>query len=158
MPGGSFRPTRLVGSGLGKESKTPDPHAFGRSHLYRLPLERGFELFPLVHGRAARLVHLESFPPGCRILIPRNPPAFALRSIELLGLSDRVVQTGNEDLEIERYWFAGSTMLSGCPDPSGVRWLRGKLLPEPQREAHRKIYIERSAHTRKLGNARDTGA
>ena len=64
-----------------------------------------------------RLVHLPDFPTDCRILIPRNPPLFAKRSIELLGLGNRVVETANEDLRIERYWFAGPTMPSGSGQP-----------------------------------------
>lgn len=100
-----------------------------------------------------RLIHLDSFPAECRILIPKNLPAFALRSLELLGLSGRVVETVDEDLRIERYWFAGPTMLSGCPDPCGVEWLRRNFLPDQQPAGYRRIYIERNAATRGLANA-----
>ena len=100
-----------------------------------------------------RLVHLPNFPQNCRILIPRDPPPFAQRSIELLGLADRVVETGNEDLRIERYWFAGPSMLSGCPDPLGVGWLRQQFMTGADRDRHRLIYIERKAETRNLTNA-----
>lgn len=100
-----------------------------------------------------RLVHLDSFPAGCRIIIPGNPAPFAMRSIELLGLTDRVIQAGAGDLEVERYWFAGPTMLSGCPDPLGVGWLRDRFLAAPKEVGNRKIYIERSAPTRNLTNA-----
>ncbi|MEP5672190.1 MAG: glycosyltransferase family 61 protein [Luteolibacter sp.] len=102
-----------------------------------------------------RLAHLNSFPADCRIIIPENPAPFALRSIELLGLTDRVLQVGDVDLEIERYWFAGPTMLSGCPDPIGVDWLRRKFLTGPQPLGCRKIYIERTAPTRNVGNAQE---
>jgi capsular polysaccharide biosynthesis protein len=100
-----------------------------------------------------RLIHLQDFPMDCRILIPRRPPAFVRRSIELLGLANRVVETGDEDLRIERYWFAGPTMLSGCPDPLGVRWLRRKFLREPQPARRRLLYLERNATTRIVINA-----
>jgi capsular polysaccharide biosynthesis protein len=102
-----------------------------------------------------RLIHLDAFPAECRILIPKNLPAFALRSLELLGLSGRVVETADEDLRIERYWFAGPTMLSGCPDPCGVEWLRRKFLPDRQPVGHRRLYIERNAPTRSLANAHE---
>ena len=100
-----------------------------------------------------RLVHLKHFPQDCRILIPRDLPAFAQRSIELLGLTNRVVETGGEDLRIERYWFAGPTMLSGCPDPLGVAWLRRQFLREPAPARHRLLYLERKAATRSITNA-----
>lgn len=100
-----------------------------------------------------RLVHLADFPDDCRIIIPAGLPAFARRSLELLALSDRVVETSGEDLRIERYWFGGPTMLSGCPDPMGVSWLREKLLPPATSRPHRKLYIERVAPTRNLLNA-----
>lgn len=100
-----------------------------------------------------RLVHLEKFPPNCRVLVPRGLPEFAKRSLELLGLSDRIVETGDEDLRIERYWFAGPTMLSGCPDSSGIHWLRSQFLRELQPTAGRLLYLERNAPTRNLINA-----
>lgn len=100
-----------------------------------------------------RLVHLEQFPIGCRILVPRDLPPFARRSMELLGLADRIVETSGEDLMIGRYWFAGPTMLSGCPDPLGVPWLRQAFLTGPQPEQHRFIHVERHAATRALTNA-----
>lgn len=100
-----------------------------------------------------RLVHLQDFPPNCQILIPRNLPAFAKRSIGILGLANRVVEVGTEDLRIERYWFAGPTMLSGCPDPMGVEWLRKQFLQGPAPKQHRRLYLERNAPTRNLTNA-----
>lgn len=102
-----------------------------------------------------RLVHLRDFPEDCQILIPRNPPSFAKRSIELLGLADRVVETAGEDLRIERYWFAGPTMLSGCPDPLGTDWLLTKLLPQIASPPRRLLYVERNSLTRNLTNARE---
>lgn len=102
------------------------------------------------------LFHLDSFPADCRILVPTDLPEFAKRSIELLGLSDRIVHTNNEDLRIERYWFAAPTMLSGCPDPTGVNWLTEKFLSGEQPEASRRIYVERNSATRSLTNAEET--
>ena len=102
-----------------------------------------------------RLVHLPEFPPDCRILVPSNLPAFAKRSIELLGLTNRVVEAGNEDLRIERYWFAGPTMLSGCPDPLGVNWLRQAFLRDPQPPQTRLLYVDRNAPTRNLTNRQE---
>lgn len=74
-----------------------------------------------------RLSHLEHFPEDTRILVPAGIPEFAWRSLQHLGLDKRVVETADEDLWIENYWFAGPTMLSGCPDPAGVDWLRGRF-------------------------------
>lgn len=102
-----------------------------------------------------RLVHLSDFPVDCRILIPRNPPSFAKRSIELLGLADHVVEVADDDLRIERYWFAGPTMLSGCPDPLGTDWLLTKFMPEAAPTPHRRLYVERNSITRNLTNARE---
>jgi hypothetical protein len=102
-----------------------------------------------------RLIHLPEFPPECKILIPRDLPEFAKRSLGILGLTDRVVEAGNEDLRIERYWFASPTMLSGCPDPAGVEWLRSHFLSTPPPERHRRLYLERNAPTRNLTNARE---
>jgi len=102
-----------------------------------------------------RLVHLKSFPADCKILVPADLPAFARRSIELAGLTQRVIETHGEDLRIEHYWFAGPTMLSGCPDPRGVEWLQQNI-PHPFcQKRQRQIYIERNAPTRQLTNARE---
>ena len=100
-----------------------------------------------------RLIHLDSFPSDCRIIIPRGSAKFALRSLEILGLSDRIVYATDSDLEVEHYWFGSPTMLSGCPDPMGVKWLRNKFLNHLEPDRHRKIYIERSAPTRRLTNS-----
>jgi hypothetical protein len=100
-----------------------------------------------------RLANLPDFPPECRILIPEGIPDFAKRSLQLLGLADQVVETRCEDLRIERYWFSGPTMVSGCPDPLGVQWLREQFLTAPPPKRHRKLYLERRAPTRKLTNA-----
>lgn len=102
-----------------------------------------------------RLAHLEHFPADCRILVPRDLPPFARRSMELLGLSERMVETSGEDLVVERYWFAGPTMLSGCPDPLGIPWLRQRFLTDEAPKRHRLIYVERHAATRSLTNAHD---
>ena len=100
-----------------------------------------------------RLIHLDSFPPCCRILIPRSLPPYARRSLELLGLADRVEESAEEDLRIEHYWFAGPTMLSGCPDPAGVKWLREHLVTHSETDGARWIYVERNAATRGCTNA-----
>lgn len=100
-----------------------------------------------------RLVHLKNFPVDCKILIPAELPAFARRSIELAGLAHRVVETRGKDLRIEHYWFAGPTMLSGCPDPLGVEWLQQNLPRHSGLKPQRLIYIERNAPTRQLTNA-----
>lgn len=100
-----------------------------------------------------RLLHLERFPPDCRILVPRDLPAFARRSLEILGLTERLVETSGEDLSVGCYWFAGPTMLSGCPDPLGVPWLRQQFLSGAPPERHRLIHVERRAATRSLTNA-----
>lgn len=102
-----------------------------------------------------RLVHLADFPPDCRILIPRHSPPFARRSLELMGLAGRVVEAGDEDLKIERYWFAGPTTISGCPDPLGVDWLRKQFPTGSDSQRHRLLYIDRQAATRNLTNARE---
>ena len=100
-----------------------------------------------------RLIHLAEFPGECRIIVPRNLPSFASRSLELLALNHRVIGISGEDLRIGRYWFAGPTMLSGCPDPLGVAWLRDRLLPPRSEPPKRKLYIERNAPTRSPVNA-----
>jgi capsular polysaccharide biosynthesis protein len=102
-----------------------------------------------------RLLYLPDFPPDCKILIPRDLPHFARQSLEILGLTGRVVETGNEDLMIERFWFAGPTMLSGCPDPAGIGWLKSHFLPTPPVERHRRLYLDRNAPTRNLTNVRE---
>lgn len=101
----------------------------------------------------SRLVHLENFPPDCKIIIPAELPPFARQSLECLGLSDRTVPHSGTDLQVERYWFAGPTMLSGCLDPRAVKWLREKLLKSEPENGNRRIYIERNAPTRNLNNA-----
>lgn len=103
----------------------------------------------------SRLIHLESFPSDCQILVPPNLPSFAQRSIELLGLTNRTIHTKEEDLRIERYWFAGPSMISGCPDPVGVSWLRRQFLKTPKTKAHRLLYFERNAPTRTLKNSKE---
>ena len=100
----------------------------------------------------SRLTYLDQFPDDCAILVPKNPKPFAIRSYELLGISDRLIETGSEDWNIESYWFAAPTMLSGCPDPLGVHWLRKQFLPSRRPLPTRKIYLERKARTRSLVN------
>jgi hypothetical protein len=102
-----------------------------------------------------RLVHLQHFPADCKILVPADLPAFARRSIALAGLAPRVIETHGEDLRIEHYWFAGPTMLSGCPDPRGVEWLQQNIPNQTCQNRKRLIYIDRSAPTRQLNNARE---
>jgi hypothetical protein len=105
-----------------------------------------------------RLANLSEFPLKCRILIPAGLSDFALQSIRLLGLTDRMVETSGQDLRIERYWFSGPTMLSGCPDPFGVTWLREQFLKGQAPKRHRRLYLERRAATRKLTNSKELGA
>lgn len=114
---------------------------------------RGQNYFHWFLDGLTRLVHLSEFPDDCRILVPANLPQFARSSLKILGLDQRLVEVGSEDLEIERYWFAGPTMLSGCPDPTGVNWLRKQFLQGSEPRAHRMIYVERRASTRRVVNA-----
>lgn len=102
-----------------------------------------------------RLMHLEAFPQDTRILIPGGLPAFAIRSLEMLNLQDRTIAVGKEDdLLIGNYWFAGPTMLSGCPDITGVTWLRERFLSEPSRSAPSSlIYVNRQSDRRLCRNA-----
>jgi capsular polysaccharide biosynthesis protein len=100
-----------------------------------------------------RLSHLERFPASCRILVPRGLPPYAKRSLEILGLEDRLEETAGEDLQIERYWFAGPTMISGCPDPAGVVWLRKNLGQQPSTRPNKLLYLDRNAATRNCTNA-----
>ena len=98
-----------------------------------------------------RLVHLSAFPPDCRILVPDGLPAFASESLELLGLSDRLETATTQDIIAEDYWFAGPLMMSGCPDPIGVPWLRRRLA-RPAERPTRRIFVKRSASTRCIEN------
>lgn len=100
-----------------------------------------------------RLIHLDRFPSDTRIIIPANLPDFAARSIEWLGLSDRIVPTTEGDLRVEDYWFAGPTMLSGCPDPLGVSWLRKQFLGTLCEPGTELIYIDRRQKRRGCSNA-----
>lgn len=99
-----------------------------------------------------RLTHLESFPDDTRILIPAGLPEFGIRSLELLGLKDRAVSTAAEDLRLEHYWFAGPTMLSGCPDIEGVTWLRNQFLKSSTPPPSSFIYLDRQAGRRSCHN------
>lgn len=98
-----------------------------------------------------RLAYLPKFPTRCKILIPKHLPKFAHRSLELLGLTDRVVEV-SENLLIERYWFAGPISPSGHPNPYGVKWLREKFLPVKPSSTERLIYVERNSPKRRLYN------
>lgn len=102
-----------------------------------------------------RLWHLEHFPADMRIITPSDLPEFAIRSIELLGLSDRIVRINDCDLRVEDYWFAGPTMLSGCPDPLGVSWLRNKFITHQAIPGTDLIYVDRGQHRRKCKNGVD---
>lgn len=99
-----------------------------------------------------RLLHLNSFPENCRIIVPEFMPEYARRSFELLGIDDRFEPATGHDLLIERYWFAGPTMLSGCPNPAGVAWLRSKLISSRERYPNKLIYVDRVAATRNCIN------
>lgn len=100
-----------------------------------------------------RLVHLDQFPSDTRIIIPANLPEFAVRSIEWLGLSDRTIPATDCDLRVEDYWFAGPTMLSGCPDPLGVTWLRKQFIGSNYEPGTDLIYIDRRQKRRLCANA-----
>lgn len=100
-----------------------------------------------------RLIHLDRFPSDTRIIVPANLPEFAVRSIEWLELSDRIVTTSEGDLRVEDYWFAGPTMLSGCPDPLGVSWLRKQFLGTLCEPGTELIYIDRRQKRRGCANA-----
>jgi hypothetical protein len=101
-----------------------------------------------------RLVHLEQFPSDTRILVPSTLPDYAWESLKRLGLADRVSCAEDEDLWIENYWFAGPTMLSGCPDPLGVDWLRSRFRPgDSAIDPDLRIWIDRSANRRSCVNA-----
>lgn len=103
-----------------------------------------------------RLRHLEFFPDDTRILVPGALPEFAIRSLELLNLKERTiaVDTG-EDLRIEKYWFAGPTMLSGCPDIEGVTWLRERFLRNAGTSPASLIYLDRQSGRRSCHNAEE---
>lgn len=103
-----------------------------------------------------RLAVLDRFPPDCRILVPPKLPAFAVRSLEILGVADRIHPVDGRDIIAERYWFSGPTMVSGCPDPAGVAWLRTRFLTGEPIEATRKVYLLRNAPTRRIRNNGET--
>lgn len=98
-----------------------------------------------------RLVHLSSFPADCRVLVPAGLPGFAADSLARLGLADRILEVDSRDIVAEDYWFAGPTMLSGCPDPIGVRWLRERLAM-PSAGPGRRLFLSRRATTRMARN------
>lgn len=100
-----------------------------------------------------RLYHLDTFPTDCRILVPRDLPSYAQHSLKILGLNHRIEETSGEDLQIERYWFAGPTMLTGCPDPAGTSWIRNRILPKKIQVPEKLLYVERTAGTRSCSNS-----
>jgi capsular polysaccharide biosynthesis protein len=100
-----------------------------------------------------RLVHLDRFPEDTVIIVPAHLAGFARQSLELLHLKHRVRPAPEGDCEIERYAFAGPTMLSGCPDPRGVSWLRRRFMAQKTGPATLNLYLERKADRRTCHNA-----
>lgn len=117
---------------------------------------RGNNYYHWVTDGLTRLIHLSSFPEDTGILVPPGLPAFALESLKLLGLADRVRETPEAHLVVGNYHFAGPVALTGCVNPMGVAWLRKSYgIPPKLGAGHRKIFISRKDTTRDISNARE---
>lgn len=117
---------------------------------------RGRNYYHWITDGLTRLLHLPSFPEDTGILVPPGLPAFALESLKLLGLGERIREAPVEHLLLEKYHFAGPSALTGCVNPMGVAWLRKSFgLPAQSPRGHRKIFISRRDTTRDVTNARE---
>ncbi len=117
---------------------------------------RGRNYYHWLTDGLTRLLHLPSFPEDTKILVPPGLPPFALDSLKMLGLADRVREATEEHLLIENYHFAGPSALTGCVNPMGVAWLRKSFgLPPKPAGGHRKIFISRQGTTRSVSNLRE---
>ena len=117
---------------------------------------RGKNYYHWITDGLTRLSHLSSFPDDTGILVPPDLPAFALESLKLLGLEDRVRETSEEHLLVENYHFACPMVLTGCPNPLGTAWLRKAFgLPGQLGAGHRKLFISRKGTTRDLSDSRE---
>jgi hypothetical protein len=76
-----------------------------------------------------RLGCLKHFPATTRILVPRALPAFAMDSLEMLGLKKRCLAPDSNHLLIDDYYYSGIVGMTGCHNPYAIRFLRKSFLP-----------------------------
>ena len=101
-----------------------------------------------------RLALLDQLPPDTRVLVPASLSPFHRQTLQWLGLQQRVQPVPGRHLVVENYFFSTPTVMTGCADPYGVRFLRGKFLPhaDPAFTPVEKIYIRRRGKTRDVVN------
>jgi capsular polysaccharide biosynthesis protein len=101
-----------------------------------------------------RLALLDRLPADTKILVPSELRPFQTETLRWLGLEQRIVPLPGRHLVAEHFYFSSPTVMTGCADPYGVRFLREKFLPraEPPVEPVEKIYIQRRGKTRGLVN------
>jgi hypothetical protein len=101
----------------------------------------------------SRLALLPEFPGDTRILVPPLRPwmAWFLRA---MGLEGRWIETGEQNLLVENYFFAAPSSMTGCYNPFAIRFLREQFLPKRSStgDKPRRFYILREGFTRGLRN------
>ena len=71
----------------------------------------------------------------------------------MLGLLDRVRETPEQHLLIDKYYFSSPPSMTGCTDPYSVNWLRNQFLPcKANVETPKRFFILRRGKTRGIKN------
>lgn len=113
-----------------------------------------------VYDELPRLIALPEFPADTRILIPADPPAYILETIQLLGLEKRVRPTPERHLIIDDFYFSSPSAMLGCPNPAALRFLRKQFLPHADEcyTETKRVYLVRSNKTRGIANAHEVNS
>jgi capsular polysaccharide biosynthesis protein len=101
-----------------------------------------------------RLALLDRLPPDTRILVPAQLLPFQRDTLRRLGLEHRIEPLPGRHLVAENFYFSTPTVMSGCANAYGTKFLRDHFLPHAAAapEPAEKIYIQRRGQTRGIRN------
>jgi hypothetical protein len=103
-----------------------------------------------------RLALLGEFPSKTGILVRGSEEPYKRKSLQMLGVMERVRETREHHLLVEDYYFSSPVGATGCVNPHAVKWLRGMFLshaaagPSPDH-----FFVKRTGKTRGIKNQQE---
>jgi capsular polysaccharide biosynthesis protein len=101
-----------------------------------------------------RLALLPEFPANTRILVPPRLSSYQKEMLAWLNLEGRYRPTSERHLCVEDFYFSSPTAMTGCYDPTAVRFLREAFLDRSDKayDAPARFYIRRVGVGRGITN------
>ena len=116
----------------------------------------GDNYYHWLHDCLPKLMLLDELPPDTSILVENPSLPFKKRSLQLLGLWDRVVPSLAPHYHVDNFYFIPPLCQSGGYNPAGLKFLREKFLSSRNcATPDLRVFVTRRTKHRRLANLQE---